>query len=142
MANQKHLNLKSRYFIEKALDDGLSFKAIAAELDKDPTTISKEIRNHKVLKRPASSVNPSMTVHTVKTVLLPRSALFVPDPKTITVVSAVNVSLSALCMKRKCVRNSRSLPMSATDVNNAGSVPSKRLSTKLTILRRISADPV
>ena len=51
MANQKHLNLKSRCFIEKALDDGQTFKAIAAELDKDCTTISKEIRNHKVFEK-------------------------------------------------------------------------------------------
>lgn len=51
MADQKHLNLKARYIIEHALDDKKSFKAIGAELDKDCTTISKEVRNHKVFER-------------------------------------------------------------------------------------------
>ena len=54
MANQKHLDLKSRYYIEHALDNRQSFKAIAAELDKDATTISKEVRNHKVFQKTGS----------------------------------------------------------------------------------------
>ncbi len=50
-AKQKHLDLKSRYVIEHSLDSSMSFKAIARELGKDCTTISKEIRNHLVFKK-------------------------------------------------------------------------------------------
>lgn len=40
------MNLDDRIFIEKSLDKGLSFKEIASELKKDPTTISKEVKKH------------------------------------------------------------------------------------------------
>ncbi len=46
--NQKHLSLNDRLFIEKSLDDNLTFKDIAKYLCKDPSTISKEVRKHRL----------------------------------------------------------------------------------------------
>ena len=46
--NQKHLTLEDRKYIEKSLNAGLSFKEIARYLCKDPTTISKEVRLHRM----------------------------------------------------------------------------------------------
>jgi len=46
--NQKHLRLNDRMFIEKSLNEGLSFKDIARYLCKDPTTISKEVKLHRL----------------------------------------------------------------------------------------------
>ena len=46
--NQKHLTLEDRKYIERSLNEGLSFKDIARYLCKDPTTISKEIRLHRL----------------------------------------------------------------------------------------------
>jgi IS30 family transposase len=46
--NQKHLKLEERLYIEQALNENKSFKDIARFLCKDPSTISKEIRNHRV----------------------------------------------------------------------------------------------
>ena len=46
MAKNAHLTLSERIIIESALRDGMSFKQIAQEVDKDPSTISKEIRGH------------------------------------------------------------------------------------------------
>ena len=46
--NQKHLTLKNRLYIEDSLNQGHSFKEIAIHLCKDPTTISKEIRLHRM----------------------------------------------------------------------------------------------
>jgi len=46
--NQKHLTLEDRLYIEHNLDEGKSFKDIAKYICKDPTTISKEIRKHRV----------------------------------------------------------------------------------------------
>lgn len=51
MSSQKHLTLDDRVVIEKGLDNRLSFKTIGQNLDKDCTTISKEIRNHKVFEK-------------------------------------------------------------------------------------------
>ena len=45
--NQKHLTLDNRITIEKGLDTGTSLRQIALSLDKDPSTISKEIRKHR-----------------------------------------------------------------------------------------------
>ena len=46
--NQKHLTLEDRKYIEKSLNTGCSFKDITRYLCKDPTTISKEIRLHRL----------------------------------------------------------------------------------------------
>ena len=45
---QKHLNQEQRIVIEKGLDSGKSLKTIAQETGKDPTTISKEIKRHRI----------------------------------------------------------------------------------------------
>ena len=45
--NQKHMNQDNRVVIEKRLDTSTPLSAIAAELGKDPTTISKEIKKHR-----------------------------------------------------------------------------------------------
>ena len=46
--NQKHLSLEDRIYIEKSLNDNKSFKDIARFLCKDPSTISKEIKGHRL----------------------------------------------------------------------------------------------
>ncbi len=46
--NQKHLTLEDRKYIEHSLNEGLSFKDIARFLCKDPTTISKEVKLHRL----------------------------------------------------------------------------------------------
>lgn len=48
MADNKHLTLSDRISIEKALNDGMSRKAIADQLGKDKSTICKEIKKHTV----------------------------------------------------------------------------------------------
>ena len=49
--NHKHLTLDNRIVIEKSLDRGATLKSIAKELEKDPTTIAKEIRKHRILHK-------------------------------------------------------------------------------------------
>ena len=57
MAKNAHLTLSERIIIESCLREGMSFKQIAQEVDKDPSTISKEIRGHyKVIEK--ESFNP------------------------------------------------------------------------------------
>lgn len=48
--NQKHIDLSGRIRIEQGLNDGESFRSIAKALNKDPSTISKEVRMHSILK--------------------------------------------------------------------------------------------
>jgi len=49
MPNQKHLTLDDRSYIHASLNAGHSFRQIARHLDKDPSTISKEVRHHRML---------------------------------------------------------------------------------------------
>lgn len=51
MANHKHLTKDNRYIIETMLNNKASFKEIAVTLNKDPSTISKEIRSHLIFRR-------------------------------------------------------------------------------------------
>ena len=51
MANNKHLSLSDRITIESMLEKHHTFKEIGSFLDKDPTTISKEIRSRFVTLR-------------------------------------------------------------------------------------------
>lgn len=53
-ANQKHLTLEDRNFIEQALNQDMTFKEIAKFLSKDPTTISKEVKKHRIRKEPST----------------------------------------------------------------------------------------
>ena len=50
MCNNKHLTLDERNFIEQELAKNTSFREIAKFLSKDPSTISKEIRKHRIRK--------------------------------------------------------------------------------------------
>ena len=52
MPNQKHMSLEDRNYIEQALNQNMSFKEIAKFLCKDPTTIAKEVKKHKIRKEP------------------------------------------------------------------------------------------
>lgn len=51
MTKYKHLTLSNRITIEIMLKEAASFKAIARELNKDCTTISKEVRSHLRFKK-------------------------------------------------------------------------------------------
>ena len=57
MAKNSHLTLSDRITIEVGLRERKSFSAIALELGKDPTTISKEVRTHIKFKQ-AGGYNP------------------------------------------------------------------------------------
>ncbi len=46
MERGKHLDLDKRSLIARGLSEGKSFKAIASEIGKDCTTVSKEVRRH------------------------------------------------------------------------------------------------
>lgn len=52
--NQKHLTLEDRNFIEQALKQDMSFKEIGKFLSKDPSTIAKEIKKHRIIKEPSN----------------------------------------------------------------------------------------
>ncbi len=47
---QKHLDQGSRIFIEKSLEQSLSLRRIALSLGKDPSTIAKEIKKHRIFQ--------------------------------------------------------------------------------------------
>lgn len=58
MSTQKHLNLEDRYIIQHSLEHCLSFKAIGRGLNKDCTTISKEVKNHCVFRKSGAYGRP------------------------------------------------------------------------------------
>jgi len=47
MPHQKHLTLEERILLQAGLSDRLSFKAIARKLQKDPSTLAKEVKLHR-----------------------------------------------------------------------------------------------
>ncbi len=51
MPKNSHLTLDDRFKIASRLDEQCSFKSIGTELGKDCTTISKEVRNHRISKK-------------------------------------------------------------------------------------------
>lgn len=54
MPKNKHLTLEERYKIKTLLEARFKFSEIGKELQKDPTTISKEIRSHLIFKKTVS----------------------------------------------------------------------------------------
>ena len=61
MSKNKHLTLENRITIQTELNKGTSFKGIASLLDKECTTISKEIRNH-IHYEKSSAAEPAVSV--------------------------------------------------------------------------------
>jgi len=55
--NQKHLTMEDRTYIEEALKRNMNFVDIAKYLKKDPTTISREVRKHRIMQKPNSFNN-------------------------------------------------------------------------------------
>lgn len=60
--NQKHLQLQNRNYIEQALNQNMTFKEIGKFLSKDPTTIAKEVKKHKIRKEQSHFNNRSGNV--------------------------------------------------------------------------------
>ena len=54
----KHLTLDDRIAIQKGLKDALPLADIAASVGKDPSTISKEIRRHLIVKETGTRSRP------------------------------------------------------------------------------------
>lgn len=50
MSKYKHLSLSQRQDIETGLTMGMTFKAIAHKINKDPSTVSKEVKKHLLMK--------------------------------------------------------------------------------------------
>ncbi len=51
MATHKHFILSDRIAIQSSLNSRLSFKAIGRDLNRDCTTISKEVKSHRIFKK-------------------------------------------------------------------------------------------
>lgn len=48
--DQKHLTTTQRIWIEKGLNDGLSFAAIARRIEKHPSTVAKEVKKYRTFQ--------------------------------------------------------------------------------------------
>ena len=88
--NQKHLTLEDRNYIEQALNQNMTFKEIGKFLSKDPTTIAKEIKKHRIRKEPS-------TFHV-------EEEMYVEEIAEVFVLSIVlDVILTALTLKKMFV---------------------------------------
>ena len=47
----KHMTLEDRMEIQECLTRGMTFKAIATRIGKDPTTVSREVKQHAAIHR-------------------------------------------------------------------------------------------
>lgn len=84
---QKHLTIEQRRIIERELNQHTSFKAISRIIDKDPSTISKEVRLNSTIKLTGASGkrhNPCSLRHNCKLYLVCQQLCHYKDPKLCT----------------------------------------------------------
>lgn len=113
MAKHSHLSLDGRITIAQLLKEQSSFKAIARELGRDLSTISKEVRRHRIPKKPVPWGNLSTTVSIGSAATV---GVFVPAAKaTVTIGPVANVFQPAAITNSKYVPASPLHPMSAMD---------------------------
>lgn len=114
--NQKHMTLVDRIYIEDSLNAGLSFKDIARYLCKDPTTISKEVRLHRLDDVQPKRIfnNPTTFVRNASVVNVPMSVkrLLSVTPIVLPVSNAIR---SASTLSKNSVIGLIRLLMSAMD---------------------------
>ena len=112
----KHLSLEDRNLIAQRLNEGCSFKAIAKELERNPTSISREVRNHLIFKQAEASMPVSTDLPAINFIF----AANVPTKDSLLFVRIVSSAIMyAVISKRKSVRNFLLRLMSATAVLNA-----------------------
>lgn len=61
--NQKHLTQEDRVFIETSLDKNMPFTEMAKYLCKDPSTISKEVKKHRLFREHNDFSSPNQCAH-------------------------------------------------------------------------------
>ena len=88
--NQKHLTLDNRIYIEKSLDNKVSYKEIAKVLCKDPTTISKEVWKHRSFKERNNFASYNKCIHRRKCSLTNVCKRPVPCKKQCALCNACN----------------------------------------------------
>jgi len=110
----KHLTLDDRFDIQHGLDACLSFKAIGAQIRKDCTTISKEVRAHIIFERRAHPIAHSTIASTGRTVTtMVTHAMTVQEKTRRNAVPAAHASLSVPTIRRRSVLCLTRRPMSA-----------------------------
>ena len=139
MNKNKHLLSDERIRIEELLKEGRSFKAIANELGKSPTTVSREIRSHTITKNVGSPAVPIITVSTDFRVLPAFSAKnAVSDAFALTVTSVNFVILYVPGMSLIPAACWENLPMFVMAVQNVTSPVLYRSISIILFLRKSS----
>ena len=125
MNKQKHLNLESRIIIETKLNEGESFKAIGRLLNKDCTTISKEVKNHISFEKAEPMAKPSMTASWLFNMNAPLKGYVtnVPPAKIAFAGPVANAPLPVFSTKSMFALNFPNLLMSVMAALNAINVP-------------------
>ena len=73
MAKNAHLTFDERQTIEVSLRDNLKFKEIGEIIRKDPSTISKEVRNHYPVRNAGDKIVRNVIHLAILTVLILRN---------------------------------------------------------------------
>ena len=122
MATQKHLTLEDRYAIQHALEKRHSFRTIARSLDKDPTTISKEVRRHRQSRYYVGQGRIPTAASIANTA---PSLAFAPirNAGRHPAVSAISATVSAPTLRKNFARASINPRMSATAAKRGIPVP-------------------
>lgn len=97
MAKNTHLTLEDRIIIEVSLKNGESFAEIGRKLEKDPSTISKEVRNHIKIVRNKSynpCANRASCFKLYVNLALLNSAIYANVALNIAVMNFVQISLN------------------------------------------------
>lgn len=138
MSKQKHLTLDSRIIIETKLNERESFKSIGRFLNKDCTTISKEVKNHIFSTKPEPTEKLSMIVSLLSngSAQIRTYAINALLSKLVSAGPVVNTLLPAFFTKNTCAPSFQKRLTSVTVVRIAINAPWKNTSTVLPTPRK------
>ena len=129
----KHLSLSERALIERALVLGKSFSEIAASLERSPSTISREVKNHRVFV--SRWRDDKMTAYPTTAALREISALQKPSIPASTAASSAGNMTAGSCVlpiSLPIVWSWRNRLMSVPDVQSRSPARRIMLTTRLT----------
>ncbi|WFF74293.1 helix-turn-helix domain-containing protein [Proteiniclasticum sp. QWL-01] len=146
MAKYTHLIFDERLKIQALLLESISFRQIARELHKDPSTISKEIRNHLRFVKIGSHGKVFNDCLYAKECAAQHLCQDKNVERTANTAMSTNVGLNALTTRDTFAPNCQTRLMSATGVKqrpnahwkSASTMPNQpRPNTKLSSLNRV-----